>query len=550
MLHREICRALSYFFFGFAALLLIPLAIALYFEYGVNAADHPQPHSSWSFILTIAFTVMGGGLLSFYGRNGGAQLFWREGILLAVLIWVLAPALGALPFLFSGTLKKPIHAYFEAVSAFTTTGASVLQSKQYDSTTGEELKITTMLPTEPTVAYTYYGTVEPVRDPKSGLILRQGIEAVSQALLFWRAFMQWLGGIGIVVLFIAILPMLGVGGKALLNAEMPGPLKDMWTPRAKQTITELSKLYIGLTILMVLLLQAFNTQMGWIESLDITLATLSTGGFTPHEDSIATYNSPATEWLVIVFMLLGGINFSLYYYLLKGRLYRIRDPELLAFAALVVIGSLVMTYQLWNATRYNLEDRITGVYTLTEALRHGSFQWVSTLTTTGFFSADYDYWPLPTQLMMFLAMFLGGMSGSTAGGMKTIRLFIAFQVIKNRLESLFRPNAVKRLVISGKEIDSTVSIMVLSFLVTLTCVATVGWLLLVFNGCGIWFSLSAVTCCINNAGMALGITGPYHSFASLPDFSLGTCCVLMLLGRLEFFAILALLLPAFWRAKA
>lgn len=510
-------------------MLLFPLAICLYFEL-IASTPHPQPPAALAFFWSLLI-CLGLGILFLLKRERFREMTWRQGLILATSIWLLASAAGALPFLFSGTLQNPLHALFESVSAFTTTGATVMQAKLYDSS-GREIPIQS---TTGGVSYSYYGNIEPIRDPETGAIQSQGIEAVSRGILFWRSFMQWIGGIGIVLLFLALLPWLGFGGKVLLQAEMTGPIKSAWTPRIIETILALSKIYVGLTCAQVLLLLFANPALSWVEALEITFSTLSTGGFSTHTESIAAYHNSNTEWVVILFMTLGSLNFGLFYQVLQGRVYRLYNTELITFLVSLGVGSFLVWIYL-----------IALYPTFAESARTAIFQFVSAITSTGFVTAPYDIWPYSAQLILVIAMFLGGMSGSTAGGMKTIRQCVGFFTIKNRMESMFHPGAIRILKMDHATIDTDTALNTLSYLVILTFMTVLGWLLLVMSGMDFWTSLSSVATTLNNAGLGFGAAGPAASFASFSNIQLFLCSLFMLLGRLEFFAFLVLLAPAFW----
>ena len=296
--------------FGFTITLLVPLALSIYYQYYVPASDHPQPHAMYYFIETIAISFLLGACLWFIGRRAKGTLYRREGIAVVVVIWFLLPALGGLPFFISGTLKNPFAAYMESISGFTTTGSTTMEAKHFDPSTGKEMPIVRTVKGSINTTYTYYGTIEPVRDPKSGKIIHEGVEAVGKALLFWRSFIQWLGGGGIVILFLAILPALGVGGKVLFHTEITGPIKEAMTPRIKETAIQMWRIYLGLTVIVILLTRLANTNIDWFDTITIGITALSTGGFSVRNASIAAYHSPSLEWAVIFGMLLGSINFS------------------------------------------------------------------------------------------------------------------------------------------------------------------------------------------------------------------------------------------------
>ena len=253
MLYREIGKLLGLYLFGFACSLLIPFGVAVYFRFFYPEDLHPQEHTVDAFFYTLIICLALSGISYYFGRNTGGRLYRKEALASVVVIWFLTPALAALPFYISGTLKNPFHAYFEAASGLTTTGSTIMYPKKFNSE-GVEIPITKEVVGIHKTIYSFYGTIDPVIDPKTGKVLFTGIEAVSKAILFWRSFIQWMGGIGVIVLFVAILPILGIGGKILFFMESPGPIKDSLTPRIKETASMLWKIYLGLTVAQIGLL--------------------------------------------------------------------------------------------------------------------------------------------------------------------------------------------------------------------------------------------------------------------------------------------------------
>lgn len=547
MLFKELSRLLGLYFIGFVLLLIIPTAVAFYYESNSTITDHPQPHTTLAFLMTMATSLFIGTLLLFLGRGATKQLFRREGITAVVLIWFLTPLIGSLPFIYSGTLQNPHQAYFELASGFTTTGATVLQAKKYNEK-GEEIKIEKTVPGVINTTYSYYGTVEPIRDA-DGKIIVEGIEAVSKALLFWRSFTQWLGGVGVVVLFVAILPALGIGGKVLFQSEIPGPVKEGVTPRIKETAIQLWKVYLVLTALQIVILMMAEPLLTWLDSFTITFSTLSTGGFSIKNQSLASYQSPTVEWIVLLFMLFGSLNFTLYYYSFKGKFYRLNDPELILHALFVLFFAGFISFSIIGAPKTNLLGETVGTYSSSDALRYGIFQSVSAQTSTGFSTIDYDLWPYLPQVLLLIAMYVGGMSGSTAGGIKTVRFYMLFKIAQYKIESLFSPETIRSFRIGGKSVDLQASTMSLVFFTTIIALSTISVLLYLMDGIDAETSMGLVACMVNNTGLAFRAAGPLESCAFLSDFGLGLSSFLMILGRLEFFAVLALLIPAFWRQE-
>lgn len=262
MLFREISRTLGIYLYFLAAALGIPFLIALYYRFFGDPIGHPQPHSALAFFITILICLALAFLLHrVFGKKASGSLYKKESLAIAVIIWFLTAGIGGLPFVLSGTLKNPVDAYFEAMSGLTTTGATILCAKEYDPKTGEEIAIKKVAAHAPEIEYVFNGTVAPVRNPQTGQIVATGIEAVGNALLFWRSFMSWLGGMGIVVLFVAFLPAMGVGGKALFQTEMSAPSTDGLAPRIRETASLLWKTYLGLSVLQFILLLLTNREI-------------------------------------------------------------------------------------------------------------------------------------------------------------------------------------------------------------------------------------------------------------------------------------------------
>lgn len=546
MYFKEIAKVLGNYLFFFCVLLLVPLSLAGYDEW-IHPETHLQPFSTKAFIWTFLLTFFLALLLFLLGRRGSGRMYRREGILAVVLIWLLSPLLGAMPFYFSGTLDNPAQALFEGVSGFTTTGATVMEAKQFDPITKQEVPIETLYLGIEDVNYRYFGTISPVIDPATGHILYEGVEAVSRALLFWRSLMQWIGGGGIMILLVAILPALGVGGKVMMQSEVTGPMKDSLTPRIKETAVGLWKIYIFLTFLEIALLLFTNEKMTLFDAVTVSLSTLSTGGFTTHNNSIGYFASASTDWIVIAFMLFGSVNFSIYFFCFKGKFFKLNDKELILFISIVLAISLFSALQIWGEEWVSLDGRIESIMTWPEALRAGTFQLVSAMTSTGFSIVNYEVWPYVVQALMLIVMFLGGMSGSTAGGMKIIRHLLLFRVAQTKVESLFRPETVRSIKVGGREVDVQTMVNVLVYFFLVIALSVLGTFLFALDGIDLETSISLMSSLINNTGISFRQAGVMHSFAFLSDIACFLSCFWMLLGRLEFFAVLVLLIPAFWQ---
>jgi trk system potassium uptake protein TrkH len=546
MSYKEIRRIISAYLYLFAAILCVPLLLAAYYQLRIGDTSHPQPHATMAFIYTVAICLGLAWLLAKGTSKAPTMLHrQREALISVVIIWFLTPAIGALPFIFSGTLERFDQAYFEATSGFTTTGATILEGKKY-AQNKQEIPIQRSYCSMHENTYTFYGTVKPVDDPYTGQRL-EGIEAVSRALLFWRSLSQWIGGMGIIVLFVAFLPELGIHGKFLFQTETPGPLKEGIKPRIKETALQLWIIYLVLTLLEVILLFGVNPEISLFDAVTLSFSTLSTGGFSVHNDNIAYYQHTNTEWVIFIFMILGSINFSLYYYLLKGKFYRLFEPELILYLLILVILGYFVALQLWGIPQISLAGKEIGNYTYSDAFRTGFFQLVSAQTSTGFFVNSYDAWPYSAQVILLIAMYLGGMSGSTAGGMKIIRLLIFFKVAKTKIESIFQPRTVKMIRVGNREIDHSTALSVLCFFLLTIAISTLSTFLYVCDRIDPETALGLTACMVNNTGLAFKAAGPASTMAFLSPFSTYMSSFLMIVGRLEYYAVLALLFPAFWK---
>lgn len=554
MLFRIIWKIVGTFLLGFSFTLFLPLCVAVYYEYIILIPPQPLAEpSTFPFIYTFLISLLVALAFFWMGRQAkGIELYRKEGLASVVLIWFIIPVIAALPFLFARTVEKPLHAYFEAVSGLTTTGATVFVAKKYDARTQIEVPYIDTVCGERDTHYRFFGTIKPIRT-LDGTIIAEGIEAVGLPLLLWRSFIQWLGGLGIIVLFIAVLPALGVGGKILFQAEVPGPLKETLTPRLKETAAVLWKIYLGLTVIQIFLLKFTNEHMTWIDASSITFSTLSTGGFTPRNGSIASYQSTVTEWIVIAFMILGSLNFSLYFYWLRGKFYHLFDRELIVYLIVIIIAGIFAASNLVGTEKVPLKVPLIGqtsvLFDWADAIRTGFFQTISAQTSTGFATANYDQWPYVIQVLMLILIYWGGMSGSTSGGIKMMRHIIVFRTVQDKVELMFRPEAMRSVKIGQRRVDKDVAMTVLCFLVTLVTFAILGTFLLCFDGLDPETALSVITSSINNSGMGWRESGPADSFAFLSDFGLILTSIWMILGRLEFFAILVILVPTFWQER-
>ncbi len=546
--YKDICKLLGKYLAFFSLALSIPTLIALYCQFLAPAESHPQPHSSGAFFSAMLAAFSISLLLLFLGRKSAGQIGRRESILLVALIWLFTALISALPFYFSRTLERPIDAYFEAMSGLTTTGATLISPKSYHQETKEEIPVYMTNPHVPTKTYAYYGTVPPVRDPISGLVQYSGIEAVGKAILFWRSFLQWIGGMGIVVIFLTILPALGVGGKFLYQMEMTGPFKEEITPRIHQTASLLWKLYLFLTLFEIALLMGVAGDLPFFDAICIALSNISTGGFSIRLESIASYHSLAVEWIAMLFMILGSINFAFYFHIIRMRIYRIYVPDFFLFFA-IALGASALVSCLLIGQPFSTLDGTSGIYSTAHAIRDGVFQALSIQTSTGFITTNYDRWPYAAQMILLLLMFVGGMAGSTSGGIKTSRFYILYKIVLNRLESLYRPDSVRKLTIGSIVVDDKQALTVLGFFCIAGLFTVVGTAAFVFDGIDPSTALGLMSCFMNNVGAAFHGAGPTASFGFLTDLDKILASCWMLFGRLEFYVLLLLFLPAYWKGN-
>ncbi|MCF7848389.1 MAG: potassium transporter, partial [Kiritimatiellales bacterium] len=385
----------------------------------------------------------------------------------------------------------PVAAMFETMSGFTTTGASVLSE----------------------------------------------LEAVPHGILFWRALTHWFGGMGVLVLCVAILPFLRVGGIQVYRAEMPGPSKDRLTPRITTTAKLLWGVYALLTLLETLLLR-FIGKMNWFDSLCHTFATMATGGFSTRSASVGAFDSAVIDTIIIVFMFLAGINFSLHYYALTGKPGRyFRDPECRAYFIFLMACSLFITLNIWFA----------GCGGFMRCLRDAFFTGTSVLTTTGFCTADFDRWPDASRVLLVLMMFVGGCAGSTGGGMKIVRVVIMFKKVVREIKLFMRPSAVIQIKFGGKPVEQEVISHIAAFFVIFIIVFGLCSFLMTFFTPNLETAATSVIASLGNIGPGLNAVGATQNYAAIPATGQGILILCMLLGRLELYTVLILFLPSFWK---
>ena len=434
--------------------------------------------------------VCGAVLMALFRHEKTETMSQREGMAIVSLGWTAIGLFGALPFYFSDASFIFVDAIFESVSGFTTTGSSILTN----------------------------------------------IEGLSPGLLVWRSFIQWLGGMGIIVLSIAILPFLGVGGMQLYKAEVPSPVPDKLKPRIRDTAMILWKVYALFTVAETLLLMVGG--MTFFDALNHAFTTMPTGGFSTKNASVAHFDSVYIDVVLTVFMLLAGINFSLHYQLLKGRpLAFWKDSECRFYLAMCLILTLVVGADIYRTVYANAG----------QALRYAAFQVVSIVTTTGYATADYELWPGMSQIIIFLCMFVGASAGSTGGGMKCLRIMLCFKYCYKELFSMIHPRAVSHIKIGGKTVPEDVMRSVLGFLALYMALFALSTVLLAGTGVDFVTALGAVAATIGNIGPGFGMVGPVENFAQIPYWGKWLLSWCMLLGRLEIYTLIIVVVPEFWR---
>ncbi|MBW1704123.1 MAG: TrkH family potassium uptake protein [Deltaproteobacteria bacterium] len=430
-------------------------------------------------------------IILFIGTRTGhdVHLTHRDGVMVVTLGWVMAGLFGTLPYLLSGTIPDFTNAYFESISGFTTTGASILNN----------------------------------------------IEGLPEGILLWRSLTQWLGGMGIIVLSIAILPFLGIGGMQLYRAEIPSPVVDKLKPRISETAKTLWKVYLLITAVEVVLL-VFGG-MSLFDSVCHAFCTMPTGGFSTKNVSIAHFNSAYFDAIFIVFMLLAGINFSLHYRMLKGD-FRVfgRDSECRVFLLMAVAFTLIVTVNIYGS--------VCG--SIAEAFRQAAFHVSSILTTTGFVTADYEKWPALSQIILLGCMFLGGMAGSTGGGMKTMRIMLLIRHGYTEVFRIIHPHAVTAVKLGGKAVQADILSSIWGFFVLYIGLFLIASLIMASLGLDIISAFASVAASIGNIGPGLGVVGPVKNFFGIPLAGKWVLIFCMLLGRLEIYTVIVLMAPAFW----
>ena len=460
----------------------IPFAL----HYDLNQNLH------WDFLICSSVTILFGYVMRLSTKSEkNAEIKKRDGYLIVVGGWICMSLFGSLPYVISGSIPNFTDAFFETMSGFTTTGSTILND----------------------------------------------IESLPKSILFWRSMTQWIGGMGIIVLTIAVLPLLGIGGMELFVAEAPGPTKDKIHPRIKETAKRLWIIYFGLTSLETIIL--FFLGLDFFDAINHSLTTTSTGGFSTKQDSIAAFNNPWVEAVIVIFMFIAGTNFTLIYFGLKFKFKKLLNNDEFKWyltSILVVIVSLSFFH-------FSILDNTSFI----NSFRQIAFQVVSIITTTGYATSDYTMWGPFMSFIFFLFLFSGASAGSTSGGIKIVRIVL---LIKNSLLEFKRrlhPKAIIPLILNKNIVSGQVTYNLMAFIILYLFIFTVGSLILTFVGVDFLTSISAVASAIGNVGPGIGSVGPSNSFHHLPEIGKWVLSIFMLMGRLELFTVCLLFTPYFWK---
>ncbi len=460
-----------------AALLLLPVAVALIY----------RENELWPFILSILLTCAASAMLA-RKKPENSTIFAREGFLVVALAWVLLSVFGMLPFIFSGCIPNPVDAFFETVSGFTTTGATVLTN----------------------------------------------VEGLPNSILFWREFTHWVGGMGVLVFVMAIVTF-SDHSMYLMRAEVPGPSVGKLTPKSRSTAAILYAIYGGLTVLEIIFLLCGG--MPLFDSIIHSLGTAGTGGFSIKNASVGAYDSAYIDWVITIFMMLFGVNFNLYYLVLLRQFKNaLKSEELRVYFGLYAAAVAMITVN------------ILPLYeTVGKSVRYAAFQVASVMTTTGFATADFDLWPNFSRTLLVFMMIIGACAGSTAGGLKVSRAIILIKSLFRSMDQMLHPHKVKSIKFEGRPVDTDTRHGVAIYTSAYMCITLIATLIVAMDGYELETSLTAVVACFNNIGPGIGAVGPMGNYSIFSWVSKLALSLSMLLGRLEIFPMVMLLSPSVWR---
>lgn len=482
--HRFILRITGALLLFESTFLLTAVLVSWYYREGQGL----------TFFISAGISALLGSIALIAGRNATPVIGRREGSVVVTSIWLVFSLVGMLPYLISGSIPSVTNAFFETMSGFTTTGASILND----------------------------------------------IESHPYSILYWRSLTQWIGGLGIIVISMALLPIFGFSSVQLFSAEATGPTKDKIHPKMSETAKRLLAIYIVLTIAEFFLLKIAG--MGWFDAMNHAFTTMATGGFSTKQMSIGHWDSPAIQYVIIVFMFLAGVNFSLFYFFIKRNFEKITaNQELKFYLAFIAVFTILIS------TTVNKAEWNNGIAVVEHVFRESLFTVVSIITTTGYGTIDYMQLAPLAWVLVLIIMLTGASAGSTAGGMKLIRVLLVVKYAYYEFKRIIHPNAVFPVRYNGSIVREEVITKVLAFILVYILVILIGTVVLAFSGMGFMESLGGMITCISDVGPGLGSIGPAYSFSEIPAFSKWFLSVVMLVGRLELFTVLVIFTPVFWK---
>lgn len=482
---KSVIKMLGVLILVICAFMILPVVAALlYKEYDVAKAFG---------MVMVPGMIIAGLLMKFYNPSGLITKE-RDGYIIVALCWLVASILGAIPMVICGAIPKPWDAFFEMCSGFSTTGSTILTD----------------------------------------------IESLPKSALFWRSFTHWIGGMGIIVFAAALIPSIGIGGQLVASAETPGPVLTKVSPKFSDTAKNLYTVYILFTVVETVLL--FAGGMSIFDALTHSFGTVGTGGFSPHGESVGYFNSPYIEWVIIVFMLLCGINFNLYFYILRGRFSDFfKDEEFRLYIG--TVGGCILMITICIMTQ--------GDYTsLSKAFRDASFHVSSIITTTGYGTMDYDnLWPSFAKMLILFLTITGAMSSSTGGGVKFIRVLTGFKFLKRAFFNKLHPNRIGDITINGRGVPQSVVTNIINFLFFYVAVLFAGTLIVSLDGYDFVTNITAVLTCLSNVGPGLSLVGPSGCFSMFSPGIKVFLGILMIAGRLELFTLFIIFSPHYWNSN-
>ena len=460
-------------------LLLIPFFVALFYGQGDANAF------LYTVLLMIPIALI---LIKIKGKKN--EIYAKEGFLTVGLAWIVISFFGALPFVFSGAIPSLVDAFFETSSGFTTTGASILTE----------------------------------------------IQSLPKGILFWRSFTHWVGGMGFLIFILALMPTFSGNTIHLLKAESPGPTPGKIVPKIKQTAKILYSIYFVLTLIETIFLKSAG--LSWYDSIIHALGTAGTGGFSNMNASVAAFNNPAVEWIITIFMLLFGVNFVLYFQLIRGNVKAFFKSEELKWYLIAVFASIIIIAV--NIIPFNHGD-------VTKSIRDSAFQVSSIVTTTGYATVNFNLWPTLSKVILIMLMFMGAMAGSTGGGIKTIRIVIIFKAIRREIDKILHPRRVKSVKIDGNVVEEETISGVFLFIFAYIIISLIAIFIVSFDNFDVTTTVTSVIATLSNIGPGLEMVGPAGNFSAFSDLSKLVLSFCMLAGRLEIYPMLILFSPSLWK---